>query len=73
MIRDCASIAIGAIDKIMERREARKAAQEEDFFADLRDVLEAIAKAVNALEDLFVILVLAYADKDIIEDPAQLK
>jgi hypothetical protein len=65
--------AITAIDKIMERREARKAAQEEDFFADLRDVLDAIAKAVNALDDLFVNLVLAYADKDIIVDPAQLK
>lgn len=65
--------AITAIDKIMERREARKAAQEEDFFADLRDYLEVIATAVKALDDVFENLVLAYADKDIIEDPAQLK
>jgi hypothetical protein len=64
---------ITAIDKIVERIAARKAAQQQDFFADLRDNLDVIYAAVNALDNMFVVLVDAYSDKDIIDNPGYLK
>ncbi len=64
---------ITAIDKIVERREVRKAAQEKNFFADIRDDLDVVDAAIQALDNTFADLVNAFSNEDIIEDPVQLK
>ena len=64
---------IKAIDEIVQRIQERKTKQIDDLFADLRDQLDIAEKAVNVLETTFVDLVVAYADKDIIEDREQLE
>lgn len=64
---------ITAIEAAVQRIKDRKAQQVDNFFADLRDELEVIENAVNRLDQTFVALVAAYADEDIINNPAILK
>ncbi len=64
---------LATLDDIFNRRQDRKAAPVENFFANLRDDLEVIDTAVKALDDKFIALVVAYSDKDIIGDPVRLK
>ncbi len=64
---------LATLDIILQRRQDRKVAPVEKFFADLRDDLDVIDIAVKALDDKFIALVVAYSNKDIIEDPVRLK